>query len=155
MATVIRLQRAGAKKKPYYKLVVADRRSPRDGKFIERVGSYNPSLPSTDENRFTVKSDRVEQWLKTGAIPSEKAAVLLNKAGVGKTATTAKNVLERRDQSIGARKNARDLAAQKKLADEAAAAAEVKAAEDAKAAEAKAAEDAKAAEAASAEAPAA
>lgn len=120
MATVIRLQRAGAKKKPYYKLVVADRRSPRDGKFIERVGSYNPSLENTNEKRFVIKADRIEQWLKTGAQPSEKVAVLLNRAGVGKSATTTKNVLERRDQSIEARKKAREEAAKKKAAAKAA-----------------------------------
>ncbi len=123
MATVIRLQRAGAKKKPYYKLVVADRRSPRDGKFIERIGSYNPSLESSDEKRFVIKADRVEQWLKNGAQPSEKVAVLLNKAGIGKSATTTKKVLERRDQSIDARKKARELEAQKKAVEAAKAAA--------------------------------
>jgi len=79
MATRIRLKRLGAKKNPFYRLVVADSRSPRDGKFIEEIGYYDPT-----KNPAVIKVDeeRAIYWLKTGAQPSETAKSLLNKAGV-------------------------------------------------------------------------
>lgn len=77
MATRIRLARAGAKKKPFYRLVVSDQRAPRDGNFIEKIGTYNPLLSSDNKERFTFDKDRVEYWLKTGATPSEKVAIFL------------------------------------------------------------------------------
>ena len=82
MSTKIRLSRAGAKKRPYYRVVVADVRSPRDGKFLERVGSYNPLLPKTDPNRVKINADRVRYWLDHGALPTERVARFLGEAEI-------------------------------------------------------------------------
>ena len=82
MSTKIRLSRAGAKKRPYYRVVVADVRSPRDGKFLERVGSYNPLLPKTDPNRVKINADRVRYWLDNGALPTERVARFLGEAEI-------------------------------------------------------------------------
>jgi len=79
MATRIRLRRMGAKKNPFYRLVVADSRSPRDGRFIEEIGYYDPTKNPAVIN---VNEERALYWLKTGAQPSETAKSLLNKAGV-------------------------------------------------------------------------
>ncbi len=78
----IRLARGGAKKRPYYQIVVADSRSPRDGKFIERVGSFNPLLKKDDPNRITLKSERIQEWLKKGAQPSDRVARFLSAEGL-------------------------------------------------------------------------
>lgn len=72
MAVKIRLARGGTKKVPYYRLVVADARAPRDGEFIEKVGTYNPLLKKSDDNRFILKRDRIEYWLSQGAQPTER-----------------------------------------------------------------------------------
>jgi small subunit ribosomal protein S16 len=77
MATRIRLARRGAKKKPFYRIIVTDSRSPRDGKFIEILGTYNPMLPKDDENKVVLKKDRIEHWISQGAYPSEKVAKLI------------------------------------------------------------------------------
>ena len=82
MALKLRLARAGAKKRPFYKIVVADSRSPRDGRFIERVGSYNPMLPQDDAKRVLVDEDRVKHWMKMGATPSDRVARMLSKKGL-------------------------------------------------------------------------
>lgn len=82
MSTKIRLSRAGAKKRPYYRVVVADVRSPRDGKFLERVGSYSPLLPKTDPNRVKINADRVRYWLDHGALPTERVARFLGEAEI-------------------------------------------------------------------------
>ena len=82
MATKIRFARHGAKKKPFYKLVVTDARSPRNGKFIERIGSYNPILEKDNKERFTFDAEKAAKWLSQGAIPSEKVAILLFNNGV-------------------------------------------------------------------------
>jgi small subunit ribosomal protein S16 len=82
MATKIRFARHGAKKKPFYKLVVTDARSPRNGKFIERIGSYNPMLAKDNKERFTFDAEKAEKWLSQGAIPTEKAAILLFNNGI-------------------------------------------------------------------------
>ena len=74
----IRLRRMGAKKKPYYRIVVADSRSPRDGRNIEEVGTYNPLA---DPAEITVKAERVQAWIKNGAQPTETVRALLKKAG--------------------------------------------------------------------------
>jgi small subunit ribosomal protein S16 len=80
----IRLARGGAKKRPYYQIVVADARSPRDGRFIERVGSYNPLLERTDENRVVLKTDRIHHWLGVGAQPTDRVEKFLVDAGLVK-----------------------------------------------------------------------
>lgn len=81
MATRIRLARGGSKKKPFYRIVVADKRSPRDGKFIAKLGTYNPLLGKDDKNRFSYDKEQVTDWLSKGAIPSEKVAIFLFKDG--------------------------------------------------------------------------
>jgi len=73
MSLKIRLSRAGAKKRPYYHIVVADSRSPRDGRFLEKVGSYNPMLPAEHEERIRLQSERITHWLSQGALPSSLA----------------------------------------------------------------------------------
>lgn len=82
MSVRIRLARGGSKKAPFHKIVVADQRSPRDGRFIERVGSYNPLLPQEHAERVVVKADRIKYWLGVGAQPTERVAVMLGKLGL-------------------------------------------------------------------------
>ena len=90
MAVKIRLARGGAKKRPYYSVVVADVRSPRDGKFIEKIGTYNPLLAKDNESRFTIKRDRLEYWLANGAQATDRVAKLANLAVKEAKAPTAK-----------------------------------------------------------------
>lgn len=82
MSLKIRLARAGAKKRPFYHIVVADSRSPRDGKFIERLGSYNPMLPAEHEDRVRLVGERVTHWLSQGAQATDRVAKFLGKAGL-------------------------------------------------------------------------
>src|SRR5688500_10371891 len=82
MAVAIRLSRGGAKKRPYYKIVVADTRNARDGKFIERVGSYNPLLARDNPERVKLDIDRVRHWLSVGARPSDRVHRFLDAAGI-------------------------------------------------------------------------
>jgi len=79
LAVRIRLKRIGAKKKPYYRIVVADSNSPRDGRFIEEIGYYNPN---TDPNTVVVNEEKVQKWISEGAKPSERVKTLLSKAGI-------------------------------------------------------------------------
>lgn len=78
----IRLTRGGAKKRPYYSIVVADSHSPRDGRFIEKVGSYNPLLKKDDPNRVTLKVESIQAWLKKGAQPTDRVARFLSTQGL-------------------------------------------------------------------------
>ncbi len=78
----IRLSRGGAKKRPYYRIVVADSRMPRDGRFIEKIGSYDPMLPKDDEKRIQFDTERAKHWLGMGAQPSDRVARFLGQAGV-------------------------------------------------------------------------
>lgn len=82
MSLRIRLSRGGTKKRPYYRVVVADSRSPRDGRFIERIGNYNPMLNKDDPNRVMIDEDRVRHWLGVGALPSDRVAKFLAQLGV-------------------------------------------------------------------------
>lgn len=77
----IRLRRAGAKKAPFYKVVVADSRAPRDGRFIEEIGTYNPM---TDPSEIKIDAQKVEQWIKNGAQPTDTVKSLLKRAGISK-----------------------------------------------------------------------
>lgn len=83
MALKIRLSRGGSKKRPFYHVVVADSRSPRDGRFIERVGSYNPMVPKEDAKRVILKAERIKHWISVGALPSDRVARFLSDAGLG------------------------------------------------------------------------
>ncbi len=82
MALAIRLSRGGRKNRPFYRIVVADKRMPRDGRYIERLGTYNPLLNDNDENRVKLVEDRLKYWLSQGAKPSERVALFLGKAGL-------------------------------------------------------------------------
>ena len=88
MSVSIRLSRGGAKKRPYYKIVVSNSRSPRDGKYLEQVGTYNPILAKDDENRVRLVEDRVRYWLGVGAQPTDRVARMLDKAGIKERAAT-------------------------------------------------------------------
>src|SRR5438445_3798692 len=82
MALKIRLARGGAKKRPFYQIVVADARSPRDGRFVEKVGTYNPMLPQDNQDRIRLNTDRIKHWLSVGAQPTDRVALFLGKADI-------------------------------------------------------------------------
>jgi small subunit ribosomal protein S16 len=84
MALKIRLSRAGTKKRPYYHIVIADAAAPRDGKFIDVVGAYNPMLGKTDEKRVKLDAEKTQEWLKKGAQPTDRVLRFLDKAGLKK-----------------------------------------------------------------------
>ncbi|MDB5364590.1 MAG: rpsP [Rhodospirillales bacterium] len=84
MALKIRLSRGGAKKRPFYSIVVADGRNPRDGRFIEKIGTYNPMLKKEDANRLILKTERASHWLKLGAQPTDRVTLFLSDAGLVK-----------------------------------------------------------------------
>jgi small subunit ribosomal protein S16 len=84
MSLKIRLARAGAKKRPYYRIVVADSRSPRDGRYIEKIGTYDPLLPKDSGDRVKLVEDRVKHWLGVGAQPTDRVLRFLDKAGMRK-----------------------------------------------------------------------
>ncbi|MDK2766679.1 MAG: 30S ribosomal protein S16 [Sphingomonas sp.] len=156
MALSMRLSRGGSKKRPYYRIVVADARSPRDGKFIEKIGTYNPLLAKDDEKRIVLDTDRAKHWLSVGAQPTDRVARFLDVTGVKER--TAKNnpnkgkpgekAVERAEEKAEKLKAAEEAAAEAKAAAEAAAAApaEESAAEEAPAAEEATTEEAPAAE---------
>jgi small subunit ribosomal protein S16 len=108
----IRMTRHGAKKRPFFHIVVADSRSPRDGRFIEKVGTYNPLLPREHTQRVTIDKERVAHWLQVGARPSDRVAKFLAEAELAKPR-------ERREQS---KKNQPRAKAQERLKAAAAAA---------------------------------
>ena len=82
MSTKIRLSRGGAKKRPFYRIVIADTRSPRDGRFIERVGTYNPMVAKDHPERIVLKEDRIKHWLANGALPTDRVARFLGAADI-------------------------------------------------------------------------
>ena len=132
MSVRIRLSRGGSKKRPFYKVVAADQRAPRDGRFIERLGSYNPMLPKDHADRFIVDEERVKYWLSKGAQPTERLEKLLSTLGLvaapalreqpKKSALKAK-ALERIKEKEEKAKAAAEAEAQAKAEAEAAAAA--------------------------------
>lgn len=125
MALKIRLSRAGSKKRPYYHVVIADVRAPRDGRFIEQVGSWNPTLPK-DGERVKLNNERIQHWLDHGAQPTDRVLRFLDQAGIVKReARNNPNKAEpgkKAQERVAAQKKAEDDAAAKKAADEAAAA---------------------------------
>ncbi|MEZ5839219.1 MAG: 30S ribosomal protein S16 [Hyphomicrobiales bacterium] len=84
MALKIRLARGGAKKRPHYSIVIADARSPRDGRFIEKVGTFNPLLAKDSADRVVLKTDRIQHWLDHGAQPTDRVLRFLDAAGLAK-----------------------------------------------------------------------
>jgi small subunit ribosomal protein S16 len=84
MSLKIRLTRAGAKKRPYYRIVIADSRSPRDGRFIEKVGAYDPMKKKDDPARVTLETEKVQAWLAKGAQPTDRVLRFLDAAGLMK-----------------------------------------------------------------------
>ena len=82
MALAIRLSRGGRKKVPHYAIVVADSRAPRDGRYIEKLGTYSPTLKTDHAQRIVLNAERIKHWLSVGAQPTERMAVLLGKAGL-------------------------------------------------------------------------
>lgn len=82
MSLKIRLTRGGAKKRPYYRIVVAEATSPRDGRFIEKVGAYNPMVAQDHPERLTLDQERIKHWLSVGAQPTDRVARFLGKAGL-------------------------------------------------------------------------
>jgi small subunit ribosomal protein S16 len=82
MSLKIRLARGGAKKRPFYSIVVADSRSPRDGRFIERIGTYNPMLDKGHADRLVLKEERIKHWLGVGALPTDRVARFFGDAGL-------------------------------------------------------------------------
>ena len=84
MSLKIRLARGGSKKRPYYQIVLADARSPRDGRFLEKLGSWNPMLGRDDDKRVQLDADRIKEWLAKGAQPTDRVARFLDEAGLVK-----------------------------------------------------------------------
>jgi small subunit ribosomal protein S16 len=84
MSLKIRLSRGGAKKRPFYRIVVADSRSPRDGRYIEKIGTFNPLLPRDSEDRIQLDTDRVKHWLSNGALPTDRVLRFLDAEGIMK-----------------------------------------------------------------------
>ncbi|WP_413867739.1 30S ribosomal protein S16 [Albidovulum sp.] len=109
MAMKIRLARGGSKKRPYYSIVAADSRMPRDGRFIEKLGTYNPLLAKDSEDRVRMNMERVQYWLGQGAQPTDRIARMLEAAGV-KEKTTRAN-LKKGEPGDKAKKRAEEKAA--------------------------------------------
>src|SRR4051812_13086548 len=82
MSLKIRLARGGAKKRPFYSIVIADSRSPRDGRFIEKVGNYNPMVDKSHKERLVLKEERIKHWLGVGALPTDRVARFFGEAGL-------------------------------------------------------------------------
>ncbi len=120
MALAIRLSRGGAKKRPYYRIVVADSRSPRDGRFIEKVGTYNPLLAKDSPERVKLDSDRIAHWLSVGAQPSDRVLRFLDAAGIRERA--ARNNPQKAEPGEKAKERAEARAAREAELAEAAAA---------------------------------
>ena len=136
MAVKLRLARHGAKKRPYYRIVAADVRAPRDGRFIEQVGAYNPMLPKDSEDRVKLDVEKIQAWLKKGARPTDRVARFLGAAGLwewkagnnpnkGKPGEKALERIEERKEKAEARAaaeaEAKEAAAEAKKAADAAA----------------------------------
>lgn len=150
MAIALRLSRGGAKKRPYYRIVAADNRAPRDGKYLEQIGTYNPLLAKDDPARVKLDEDRARHWLSVGAQPSDRVARFLDAAGIMERAP--RNNPQKAEPGEKAKERAEEKAEKAREAEEAAKAAEAEAAEAP--AEEAAAEEAPAEDTAAEEAPA-
>ncbi len=151
MALKIRLSRGGSKKRPFYRIVVAEAAAPRDGRYVERVGHYNPMVPKEHENRLSVNSDRVKFWMNKGAQPTDRVHKLLALADI----LNAPEIREQPKKSAVGKKRAEREAevAEAKAAADAAAAAETEAAAEEAQAEAAPVEEAPAEDMPAEEAP--
>ena len=145
----IRMSRGGAKKRPFYKIVIADSRRPRDGKFIEKVGFFNPLLPKDKKERLNLDTDRIKYWLSQGAQPSDRVARFLGQENIIPMPAQKNNPIKAKPKKKAQEKL--KAAEEAKKAAEAAPAAESPAAEETPAVEAAPAEQAPAAESAPAE----
>ena len=134
MAIALRLSRGGAKKRPYYRIVAADSRYPRDGRYLEQIGTYNPLLAKDDEKRVQLNEDRAKYWLGVGAQPSDRVARFLDAAGIRERA--ARNNPNKAEPGEKAKERAEEKAAKEAEAAEA-----LKAAQEAPAEEEAKAED--------------
>ena len=134
MSVSLRLARGGSKKRPYYKIVIANSRAPRDGKYLEQVGTYNPLLAKDDDNRVRLIEDRVRYWLGVGAQPTDRVARMLDKAGIKERAAT--NNPNKGEPGKKAKDRAEEKAEKLREAEEAAKAAAEAPAEEAPAEEA-------------------
>ena len=123
MATKIRLARGGSKKRPFYRIVVADERAPRDGNFIEKIGNFNPMVPKDHKERVVLSKERAEHWLKVGALPTERVQKILSELGM----MEAPKITEKTKKHLPKAKAQERVKAKEEAAS--------KAAEDAKAAE--------------------
>ena len=118
MAMKIRLARGGSKKRPFYSVVAADTRAPRDGRFVEKLGTYNPLLPKDSEERVKIDIDRVKHWLGEGAKPTDRVARFLEAAGVLEASTRnnpnkakpGKKALEREEEKAQKKADAEEAA---------------------------------------------
>ena len=133
MALKIRLARGGSKKRPFYRVVVADARAPRDGRYIEKIGTYNPRLPKDSEERVNIDAEKAAEWIRKGAQPTDRVARFLsnlevegkkvyewthgNNPNKGEPGTKAKERLEEKAEKEAARKEAEEEA--KRAAEEA------------------------------------
>ena len=151
MAVAIRLSRGGAKKRPYYRIVVSDTRSPRDGKYLEQIGTYNPMLPKDSGERVKLNEDRARHWLSVGAKPTDRVHRFFDAAGILERAP--RNNPKKGEPGDAAKERAEEKAAKLAEAEEAAAVAEAPAEEEVVVEEA-AAEEAPAEEVTAEEAPA-
>lgn len=119
MAMKIRLARGGSKKRPFYRVVAADSRMPRDGRYVEKLGTYNPLLPKDNEERVTLNIERVKYWLSEGAQPTERVTRFLEAAGIVEKTTRnnpikaklGKKAQERLDEKAAAEKEAAETPA--------------------------------------------
>ena len=128
MPAKIRLSRGGTKKRPYYRIVVADSRAPRDGSFIEKIGTYNPMLPKDHEERVTFKEERLDYWLGVGAQPTDRVHRFLAKMGKLDARPIPKQTKKNKPKAK-AQERLREAEERAKAADEAAAAPEAEAPE--------------------------
>ena len=136
MPVVIRMARAGTKKRPVYHIVIADSRSPRDGRFIERLGYFNPLLPKDHKDRLKLDLDKVKAWMVKGAQPSDRVMRFLDAAGIAKREkhNNPERAIPRKERKVAAEAKAKAAGEAKTASD-----AKAKAAADAKSAAAPAA----------------
>ena len=155
MATKIRLARGGSKKRPFYRIVIADERAPRDGNFIEKIGNFNPMVPKDHKERVVISKERAEHWLKVGAQPTDRVQRILSDLGL----MEAPKVTEKTKKHLPKAKAQERIKAKEeatlKAEEDAKAAAEAAKAEAEKPAEEPAIEEPAPAEAAAEETPAA